>query len=197
MSLGVPRREYSLASKVLHWLMPWHVPVYDSFVRRALGVPVSWDHPQAHRTVAAEVFALAGTMVEDSAWIGFLEPRSPLRALDKLTWWLGGGSTGDAAEVRDPWQVPANSASNALDTSRHAARAVGAPGGPPRGQVVEPGRSVTEREGSELPAIRNRRMSAATGRLTGRHATPERSFGAGYPVRREGRRTDPAVQGRG
>jgi hypothetical protein len=33
MSLGVPRREYSLASKVLHWLMPWQVPVYDSFVR--------------------------------------------------------------------------------------------------------------------------------------------------------------------
>lgn len=41
MSLGVPRREYSLASKVLHWLMPWRVPVYDSFVDRALGVPPS------------------------------------------------------------------------------------------------------------------------------------------------------------
>lgn len=40
------------------------------------------------------------------AWIGSLEPRSPLRALDKLTWWLGGGSTGPAAEVHDPWQVP-------------------------------------------------------------------------------------------
>jgi hypothetical protein len=40
------------------------------------------------------------------AWIGSLEPRSPLRALDKLTWWLGGGSTGAAAEVHDPWQVP-------------------------------------------------------------------------------------------
>jgi hypothetical protein len=30
---------------------------------------------------------------------------SPLRALDKLTWWLGGGAAGTAAEVRDPWQV--------------------------------------------------------------------------------------------
>jgi hypothetical protein len=33
MPLGVPRREYSLASKVLHWLMPWRVPIYDAFVR--------------------------------------------------------------------------------------------------------------------------------------------------------------------
>lgn len=46
MALGVPRREYSLASKVLHWVMPWRVPVYDSIVRGALGVPASWDHPR-------------------------------------------------------------------------------------------------------------------------------------------------------
>ncbi len=39
-------------------------------------------------------------------WIGSLEPRSPLRALDKLAWWLGGGSTGAVAEVHDPWKVP-------------------------------------------------------------------------------------------
>jgi hypothetical protein len=31
--------------------------------------------------------------------------RHPLCALDKLTWWLGGGSTGTAAQVSDPWQV--------------------------------------------------------------------------------------------
>jgi hypothetical protein len=105
MALGVPRREYSLASKVLHWLMPWRVPAYDSFVCRALGVPASWDHPKAYRKVAGEVFAMAGAMTEDPAWIGSLEPASPLRALDKLTWWLGGGGTGAAAQVRDPWQV--------------------------------------------------------------------------------------------
>jgi hypothetical protein len=105
ISMGVPRREYSLASKVLHWLMPWRVPVYDSFVRSMVGVPASWDHPQAYHKVATEVFALARMMTADSAWIGSLEPRSPLRSLDKLTWWLGGGSTGVAVEVRDPWQV--------------------------------------------------------------------------------------------
>jgi hypothetical protein len=105
MSRGVPRREYSLASKVLHWLMPWRVPVYDSFVRSALDVPASWDHPQAYRKIAAEVFAMARMMADDTTWVGSLAPRSPLRALDKLTWWLGGGSTGAAAEVRDPGQV--------------------------------------------------------------------------------------------
>jgi hypothetical protein len=105
MSLGVPRREYSLASKVLHWLMPWRVPVYDGFVRGTLGVPTSWDHPEAYRKVTSEVFAMARTMTGDLAWTGSLEPASPLRALDKLTWWAGGGSTGTAAEVRDPWQV--------------------------------------------------------------------------------------------
>jgi len=105
MSLGVPRREYSLASKVLHWLMPWRVPVYDSFVRSTLGVPASWDHPEAYRKVAEGIFAMARTMTGDHAGIGPLEPSSPLRALDKLTWWAGGGSTSQAAEVRDPWQV--------------------------------------------------------------------------------------------
>jgi len=86
--------------------MPWRVPVYDSFVRGALGVPASWDHPQAYSKIAAEVFAMASTMTGIPAWIGSLEPRSPLRALDKVTWWLGGGNTGAAAEVHDPWQVP-------------------------------------------------------------------------------------------
>ena len=105
MSLGVPRREYSLASKVLHWLMPWRIPVYDSFVRSALGVPASWDHPQAYGKVTTEIFAMAQAMGPNLDWIGPLEPRSPLRALDKLIWWVGGGNTGAAAEVRDPRRV--------------------------------------------------------------------------------------------
>jgi hypothetical protein len=87
------------------WLMPWRLPVYDGFVRGALGVPASWDHPEAYRRVAEEIFAVARTMTGDDAWIGSLEPSSPLRALDKLTWWAGGGSASPAAEVRDPWRV--------------------------------------------------------------------------------------------
>ncbi len=105
MSMGVPRREYSLASKVLHWLLPWRMPAYDNIVRRTLGVPTSWDHPQAYRQVAREIFAMARITAQDSTWVGSLEPRSPLRAFDKCAWWLGGGSSGTAAEVRDPWRV--------------------------------------------------------------------------------------------
>jgi hypothetical protein len=85
--------------------MPWRVPVYDSFVRSALDIQTGWDHPQAYRKIAEEVFALACTMTGTPAWIGSLEPRSPLRALDKLARSLGGGSTGVATQVHDPWQV--------------------------------------------------------------------------------------------
>lgn len=151
MSLGVPRREYSLASKVLHWLMPWRVPVYDSFVRGTLGVPASWDHPEAYRKVAEGIFAMARTMTGDYAWIGSLEPSSPLRALDKLTWWVGGGSASPAAEVRDPWQSPAGSASHSLTDGLfpgncdHAARR---DEHPPRGTALPQPRVVTERRRS-------------------------------------------------
>jgi hypothetical protein len=102
---GVPRREYSLASKVMHWLLPWRVPVYDRFVRSVLGVPASWDHPQAYRMVAEKTFAIASQVDGNSDWFGTVEPLSPLRALDKLMWWAGGGDAGTAAEVRDPWRA--------------------------------------------------------------------------------------------
>jgi hypothetical protein len=102
---GVTRREYSLASKVMHWLLPWRVPVYDSFVRGVLGVPASWDHPQAYRMVAEKTFAIASKVDGNSDWFGTVEPLSLLRALDKLMWWAGGGDAGTAAEVRDPWRV--------------------------------------------------------------------------------------------
>src|SRR6266851_2669525 len=105
MALGVPRREFSLASKVLHWLLPWRVPVYDSFVRQVLGVPPSWDHPQAYRWVVREAFAMTSDAGQDLAWAGSIDPITPLHALDKCLWWLGGGATGNASEVRNPWRV--------------------------------------------------------------------------------------------
>ena len=106
MSLGTPRREFSLASKALHWLLPWRIPVYDSFVRDALDIPKSWDHPRAYRKIVRDVFALSHEFTAtDSSWVGEIEPRSPLRAFDKCLWWLGGGSIGAAAEVNHPWRV--------------------------------------------------------------------------------------------
>ncbi len=106
ISLGVSRREWSLASKVLHWLLPWRIPIYDSFVRGSLGIPSTWDHPAAYRELTQKVFRAARELeARDSAWLGTIEPRSPLRGLDKCLWWRGGGSEGKAAVVRDPWGV--------------------------------------------------------------------------------------------
>jgi hypothetical protein len=104
MLLGVRRREFSLASKVLHWLLPWRIPVYDSFVRSYLKIPAGWDHPDAYQKIAAEQFAAAAQLADSSAaWLGSTEPKSYLRAIDKCLWWLGGGNKGNAMIVRDPW----------------------------------------------------------------------------------------------
>lgn len=106
MSLGVSRREFSLGSKVLHWLLPWRIPVYDSFVRGSLSIPKAWDHPAAYREIARELFGVWRELeTTDFAWLGPITPRSPLRGFDKCLWWLGGGSKGRAKVVRDPWRV--------------------------------------------------------------------------------------------
>lgn len=104
--LGVPRRELSLASKVLHWLLPARISVYDNFVRESLGVSASVDPLSNYYRVASKIFqAMQDLAADDSAWLGTVEPRTPLRALDKCLWWLGGGSAGKAAVVSDPWRV--------------------------------------------------------------------------------------------
>lgn len=101
VSLGVPRREFSLASMVL----PWRVPIYDGLVRKYLGVPGTWDHPQAYRRVVRDVFTIARDTGQDLSWAGSLEPLSPMHALDKSLWWLAGGDSETAALVKDPWRV--------------------------------------------------------------------------------------------
>ena len=103
--LGAPRREFSLISKVLHWLLPWQVPVYDNFVRRQLGVP-EWEQPRAYRAVARTLIRLAKELeTENTDWVGSSDPRSALRGLDKYFWWAGGGESGYAAVIKDPWRA--------------------------------------------------------------------------------------------
>jgi hypothetical protein len=105
-ALGAPRREYSLASKVLRWLMPWRVPVFDAFVRAEVRVPSSWDAPAVYRRVVDAVFATARDFADEAwSWVGPSEPRSLLHALDKWLWWSGGGRAGRAVVVRDPRRV--------------------------------------------------------------------------------------------
>lgn len=103
-ALGAGRREYSLASKVLHWLLPWRVPVYDDFVRRSLGVPEG-DQPEPYKQVAQSIFRLLRELpIDDTEWQGDVPPASPLRAIDKYLWWIGGGDAAQAALVSDPWR---------------------------------------------------------------------------------------------
>lgn len=102
---GVNRREWSLASKVLHWLMPWRIPAYDSFVKQSLGISDDADPKEAYwGIVRAEFEAARQLLQEDQEWLGEVEPRSPFRALDKYLWWLGGGSADRAVVVNDPWR---------------------------------------------------------------------------------------------
>ncbi len=88
---GAARQERSLTTKMLHWLMPWRIPVYDSFVCKGLRTDsssfevsypdlVKWEYATARELVPAK-----------RDWIGPNEPRSPLRALDKYMWWENGG----------------------------------------------------------------------------------------------------------
>jgi hypothetical protein len=103
---GRRRREFSLASKVLHWLLPWRIPAYDSFVRKAVHVSDE-DGATAYPKVARRVIARARHAERpiSKEWIGLYPPDSPLRAVDKQLWWYGGGNKGTARVVHNPWAV--------------------------------------------------------------------------------------------
>jgi hypothetical protein len=105
-NLGANRTEFSLAAKSLHWLMPWRIPVYDSFVRRSLGISTGASPQSAYLDIVQWEFEIADSLMDgDSDWLGTVNPRSPLRALDKYLWCKGGGHTGKAVQVRDPWSI--------------------------------------------------------------------------------------------
>lgn len=100
---GAERRELSLASKTLHWLMPWRVPAYDSYVRKVIGVGESRT---AYGEVVRHVFRTARRHAgADSRWMGEIDPRAAIRACDKCFWWRGGGNRLNARMEPDPWKV--------------------------------------------------------------------------------------------
>jgi hypothetical protein len=91
-SQGVARREFSYASKVLHWVMPARIPLYDSAVRGFLGVPQGWAPRTALKAIIGWEFAAARELLAGGrAWLGDSQPATPLRALDKYLWWEGAG----------------------------------------------------------------------------------------------------------
>jgi hypothetical protein len=104
--LGAQRREYSLASKVLHWLLPWRIPVYDNLVRSAVGVPERDVLGETYALVARALFRAARNVTATNpACMGELEPRALFRALDKCFWWVEGGNAGNAREEKNPWRI--------------------------------------------------------------------------------------------
>ena len=89
---GVPRREFSYASKVLHWIMPARIPLYDSAVRGFLDIPQSWAPRKALKNITSWEFAAARDLfAQGDDWVGEADPATALRALDKYLWWEGAG----------------------------------------------------------------------------------------------------------
>ena len=100
MRRGVKRREFSLVAKTMHWLLPWRIPMYDSFVRGFLGIPTTRDPANDYAQVVEWEFAVAGELMsQGDAWIGASQPGSPLRALDKYLWWEAGGKSSQAPPI--------------------------------------------------------------------------------------------------
>jgi hypothetical protein len=81
---GARRKEFSLASKVLHWLVPCRVPVYDSYVRGMLQIPDFYKPDEAYKKIVEWEFDAARQLMNtDPNWIGDIGPKSLLHALDK------------------------------------------------------------------------------------------------------------------
>jgi hypothetical protein len=98
---GIKRKEFSAGSKILHWLMPWRVPIYDNVVREMLGVPQGPPSAATYRQIVRwELGAVGALLSSGDSWIGSSEPRAALRALDKYLWWAGGGKDSRAAGAR-------------------------------------------------------------------------------------------------
>jgi hypothetical protein len=83
---GIKSEHYSWASKILHWLLPDHIPVYDEVVRRVLGV--RHKKPSlAYQMIAQWEYTCVNQL--ESTVVGQTLPRTLLRAIDKYLWWVG------------------------------------------------------------------------------------------------------------
>jgi len=99
--LGIKRKEYSAGSKMLHWLMPWRVPIYDNVVREMLAVPQGPPSAATYRQIVRWELDAVGKLLESGdEWMGTGEPKAALRALDKYLWWVGGGKDSGARGAR-------------------------------------------------------------------------------------------------
>ena len=83
---GVHYYHLSWASKILHWMLPELVPVYDALIRAYLGYG-SRAGEQVYRGVVDWEHELASRLTEHRGEIvGDVEPTALLRAIDKFLW---------------------------------------------------------------------------------------------------------------
>lgn len=95
---GAKKQHYSWASKILHWQFPGQIPIYDSFVRKFLGI--SEEKKQAYREIVRWEYEVARELLPSREQaVGLSQPRFLFRAIDKYLWWKGGGEESKAA----PW----------------------------------------------------------------------------------------------
>lgn len=89
-SRGVRYRHYSWSSKILHWMFPDRIPVYDSFVRRY--IHESGEGEAAYRTIVTWEYAAARSLTPfRERIVGQVQPATLFRAIDKFVWWTAGG----------------------------------------------------------------------------------------------------------
>ena len=86
---GALKGHFSWASKILHWLYPNKVPVYDAIARKSIA-PLKREGADAYREITKwefDVSKLLGSQREE--FIGNVGPYTMLRVLDKYVWWEG------------------------------------------------------------------------------------------------------------
>jgi hypothetical protein len=79
---GVSKNHYAFASKLLHWLLPQVIPIYDQHVRQSLGI--CFEGPRAYQLIAAWEYRCAKRLKRHGDSIaGSVGPKTLLRAIDK------------------------------------------------------------------------------------------------------------------
>jgi hypothetical protein len=83
----IRREEFSWGSKILHWLLPGSVPVYDSVVRDGFCLQTTGIHAYSF-IVKWEYDCAARLEPHREKLFGHIEPRTLLRCIDKYLWWI-------------------------------------------------------------------------------------------------------------
>lgn len=95
---GIRSRQWSWASKMLHWLMPDCFPIYDKVVLN--GLDIESERETAYREIIGWEYECAKHLESElNSAVGDVEPRKLLRAIDKYIWYSKKDKVGDKRAV--------------------------------------------------------------------------------------------------